>query len=46
MVAESLLRDGDLSLERDYAEGRYAASEVEERLESLEDRVSKLEKTT
>ena len=25
MVAESLLRDGDLSLERDYAEGRYAA---------------------
>ena len=24
MVAESLLRDGDLSLERDYAEGRYA----------------------
>ncbi len=23
MVAESLLRDGDLSLERDYAEGRY-----------------------
>jgi hypothetical protein len=26
--------------------GRYAASEVEERLESLEDRVSKLEKAT
>jgi hypothetical protein len=25
MVAESLLRDGDLSLERDYAEGRWAA---------------------
>jgi hypothetical protein len=25
MVAESLLRDGDLSLERDYAEGRYRA---------------------
>jgi hypothetical protein len=25
MVAESLFRDGDLSLERDYAEGRYAA---------------------
>ena len=25
MVAESLLRDGDLSLERDYAEGRYTA---------------------
>ena len=25
MVADSLLRDGDLSLERDYAEGRYAA---------------------
>ncbi len=25
MVAESLLRDGDLGLERDYAEGRYAA---------------------
>ena len=25
MVAESLLRDGDLALERDYAEGRYAA---------------------
>ncbi len=25
MVAESLRRDGDLSLERDYAEGRYAA---------------------
>jgi hypothetical protein len=25
MVAESLLRDGDVSLERDYAEGRYAA---------------------
>jgi hypothetical protein len=25
MVAESLLRDGDLSLERDYAEGRYAS---------------------
>jgi hypothetical protein len=24
MVAESLLRDGDVSLERDYAEGRYA----------------------
>ncbi len=24
MVAESLLRDGDLGLERDYAEGRYA----------------------
>jgi hypothetical protein len=24
MVADSLLRDGDLSLERDYAEGRYA----------------------
>ena len=24
MVAESLLRDGDLDLERDYAEGRYA----------------------
>ncbi len=24
MVAESILRDGDLSLERDYAEGRYA----------------------
>ncbi len=26
--------------------GRYAASEVEERLESLEERVSKLEKAT
>ena len=26
MVAESLLRDGDVSLERDYAEGRYRAS--------------------
>jgi hypothetical protein len=25
MVADSLLRDGDLSLERDYAEGRYLA---------------------
>jgi hypothetical protein len=25
MVAESLLRDGDLSLERDYGEGRYAS---------------------
>jgi hypothetical protein len=25
MVADSLLRDGDLALERDYAEGRYAA---------------------
>jgi hypothetical protein len=25
MVADSLLRDGDLSLERDYAEGRYGA---------------------
>jgi hypothetical protein len=25
MVAESLLRDGDLSLEQDYAEGRYLA---------------------
>ena len=25
MVAESLRRDGDVSLERDYAEGRYAA---------------------
>ena len=25
MVAESLLRDGDLSLDRDYAEGRYDA---------------------
>jgi hypothetical protein len=25
MVAESLLRDGDLSLEQDYAEGRYRA---------------------
>ena len=25
MVAESLLRDGDLALERDYAEGRYRA---------------------
>jgi hypothetical protein len=25
MVAQSLLRDGDLSLERDYAEGRYLA---------------------
>jgi hypothetical protein len=25
MVADSLLRDSDLSLERDYAEGRYAA---------------------
>ena len=23
MVAESLLRDGDVSLDRDYAEGRY-----------------------
>ncbi len=25
MVADSILRDGDLSLEQDYAEGRYAA---------------------